>query len=554
MRIDTEQYRKLQNRVAVMEKSRDLWWHTWRELSDFFLPRRYPWLLTDKEHRSAQIRNRKILDSTSITALRTLSTGMMNGITSPARPWFRLRIAGFDEEELPHDAAVWLEEAARRMMQVMNESNFYNALGILYVEWPTFGTAAMGIYEDPDTVIRCRNYAVGEFAIDTDENNRVNRFSRKFQLTAEQAAGMFGIEALPETHQQNIKAGPPRSAQPVTIYHLVEPNDPDDGLVARSAEYRDLYWVAGHGEPELLSATPLREWRDIIPRWETYGTDRYGSSPCMDALPDVIQLQHLVKRRAQGLDKTVSPPMLVHHSLANRPKALDAGGVTYVSANDLSGGARPAFQIQIPFDEVRGEIQATQGRIQRVLFNDLFRMISELDTVRSATEIDARREEKLVLLGPVLQRFESEGLTPSIHRIFKICERQGVFPEPPPELEGAEINVQYVSIMSDAQRAVGTVSVERWLQLLGNVAQMAPQALDIPDWDELIREYADQIGVPKAMKRSREGVEAQRAQREQEQELAAAAEQGQQLASGAESLSRTEVGGGRNALQALLGD
>jgi hypothetical protein len=551
MQISTESHRRLNQRLSHMERVRAPWWHNWRELSDFFLPRRYPWLLTDKEHRSASVRNRQLLDSTSTTALRTLATGMMNGITSPARPWFRLRVAGFDDEFLEHEVKIWLEEAASRMMLVMSESNFYNALGILYIEWCCFGTASMSIYEDFDDVIRCHNHAIGEFFIDTDGDGRVTRHARKFSRTVEQVVDEFGIENVSTTVKGDYLAGDVRRTNPVYIYHLIEPNE---GEVRRSARYQETYWEVGKTPGQVLRRGPLDEFPPICPRWETYGSDVYGSSPCMDALPDVRQLQQMVKQRAKGLDKMVDPPMLINKKLASQRKSMLPGGYTYVSGNDLGQGAAPVYQIQIPFQELNADIAATQARIRQVLFNDLFRMISELETVRSATEIDARREEKLVLLGPVLERFESEGLSPCIDRIFNICLRAGLFPPAPEFLANLDLQVQYVSVLSDAQRAVGTVAIERYLQLIGNMAAMFPEALDVPDPEEIIREYAEAIGVKTRLQRSRAQTAEIKAQRDEAQQAEQTAMAGQALVGGAQQLSQTDVGGGQNALQALMGN
>jgi len=548
-----EEVRKLNERLAHMDRVRSPWWTVWRELSDFFLPRRYPWLLTDKETRSAGVRNRQLLDSTSITALRTLSTGMMNGITSPARPWFRLRLPGFDEELLTHEVQVWLEEAGERMHTVMAESNYYNALGIFYLEWCCFGTASMSIYQDYRDVIRCHNHAIGEFYLDTDEDGRVNRHARKFARTVEQTVSMFGLEACSETVQSDYRAGGLRMNNTVYICHLIEPNSPAAAGIRKSAPFREVYWEAGKGTDRVLRRGPLDEFPPITARWETYGTDVYGSSPCMDALPDVRQLQQMIKQRAIGLEKMVNPPMLFNQKLASKPKSMLPGGYTYVSGNELNEGARPVYQINIPFQELNADILACQARIRQVLFNDLFKMISELDTVRSATEIDARREEKLVLLGPVLERFEVEGLGPTINRIFNICLRAGLFPPPPPALAEVDIQVQYVSILADAQRAVGTVAIERYLQLIGNMAAIFPEALDVANPEEIIREYAESIGVKTKLQRSRQEVAERQAARQEQQAVEQAAIQGQALVGGAQQLSQTDVGGGQNALQALMG-
>ena len=554
MQVPIAETTRLVQQLKHMDKVRAPWWGVWREVSDYFLPRRYPWLLTDKEWKSASIRNNKLLDSTSVLSLRTLASGMMNGVTSPARPWFRLRIAGFEEEETPHDAKVWLDEAGRRMMLVMAESNFYNALGTLYLEWACFGTASMGIYSDYETVIRCYNYALGEFYIDVDYRGVVNRHGREFMRTVEQVVDEFGLENCSTQVQADYRAGKQRRNNPIRIAHLIEPNDPSEGLqVRKDAPWREVYWEKGGATGRVLAVRPLDEYPTISPRWEIYGGDVYGTSPCMDALPDAIQLQHMTRRAAQGLDKLISPPMLVNKSLAHRPKAMHPDSITYVNGQDLGQGAAPVYQVNVPFAELEGQRREIQARIARTLHNDLFRMISELDTVRSATEIDARREEKLVLLGPVLERFESEGLGPCIERIFHLCERAGVFPTPPESLAEVELKIQYVSVLSDAQRAVGTMPIERFLQVLGHTAQIFPDGLDTVDPIEMLRDYAEGIGLKSKLLRSREELEQIVQQREAQQAAEQAAEMGGALAQGAQTLSQTDLGGGQNALQGLLG-
>lgn len=550
--VPLEEMRKREARMAKLRLDRSPWESVWRELSDFFLPRRYLWLLTDKEVRSASVRNRRLLDSTSILALRTLATGMMNGITSPARPWFSLGQMGApDNEEVAREKAIWFEEAARIILNVMSMTNFYNAIGILYHEWCCFGTASIGIYENDETVFHCTNYALGEFYIECDYDGRVVGFGREFMRTVRQVVDQFGIENCSQATQADFRAGGVRLQNPVRISHFTEVNT---GSVRRSAKFVDLYWeTAKISEGRLLRQTPLDEFPHVIARWEVYGSDDYASSPCLDAMPDVMQLQQLVKRRAQGLDKVVSPPMLFNRTLANRPKSTLPGGETYVSGSDLTAGGRPLYQINIPFGELNNDIQTTKSSIREVLFNDLFKMISSLETVRSATEIDARREEKLVLLGPVLDRFFNEALTPAIRRIFNICRRRGLLPQEPASLAGTQLEIYYTGVLSDAQRAVGTAPIERYMQVLGGMAAIFPDdVLDVPNMEEMLREYGDAIGLKTKLQRSREEVASRREQREQQRSLQEAAVAGEALVGGAKQLSETDLGGGQNALQAML--
>jgi hypothetical protein len=554
MKIPTEIHAKINERAIALDLERQEWFSHWREVAEYFLPRRYPWLRTQKEQRTSELQNRKLLDSTSTLAIRTLASGMMSGITSPARAWFRLRFSGFTDAELSDAAKIYLGEVERRMATLMAESNIYNSLAVLYLEWCAFGTASMAIYEDYDDVFRCYNFPLGEFYIAMDATQRVDCHARRFSRTIKQAEQQWGSANLSASAQKSFKQGGAALSQQIEIMHLIEKNNPNDGVMPGSnAPFREIYWEVGTTNGEVLSIQPLYEWPCITPRWELIGNNSYGVSPAMDCLADVRSLQQLHLERASGLAKQVRPPMIVDQQLRNRPTALSAGGITYAATTNQNFGARPAYQINLPYGELRLDIDQLRQHIRETCKNDLFNMISQLDSVRSATEIDARREEKLIHLGPVFERFSNEGLDPMLRRIFGIMDRAGLLPEAPPELNGVELNVQYVSIMHDAQRSSGTMAIERYLQAVGQAAGVWPEARAIPNIDELMREYAEGIGIKPKGLNSREEVAAQREAAQAQEQLAQTAQVGNELAAGAKVLSEADVGGGMNALQAIMG-
>jgi len=202
---------------------------------------------------------------------------------------------------------------------------------------------------------------------------------------------------------------------------------------------------------------------------------------------------------------------------------------------------------------LKEDIAEVQGRIRSVFFNDLFLMISQLDTVRTATEIDARREEKLIQLGPVLERFENEGLDPAISRAYAIMDRARLFPPPPASLHGRQVKVEYVSVLAQQQRAASTASIERFSAQIGAWAAARPDVLDNVDFDEMAEEYGDLLGVSPRIIVASAKVAALRAQRAKGQAAQQAMQQTLAGVQGAQVLSKTEIGGGQNALGAILG-
>jgi hypothetical protein len=545
---DTEK-RRLETVISQLRIERYPFWTLWRELADYFLPKRYVWLQSDRERRIRNAKNPYILDSTGTKAARVLASGMMNGITSPSRPWFKLRVPGFDDEGGP--ITVWADEVARRMMKVMAESNFYNSMAILYLDLGVFGTASNLIYEDDITVIRCFNPALGEYYLGQDHRLQVNMFAREFCQTACQVVSWFGIENVSDTvkgYYNSTTAG--QTLTNVELVHLVEPNDGDSNIPPKF-KFRETYWEKGVPRANVLVQRGLNELPGVFPRWELTANDSYGTAPAMDALGDVIQLQQETKRKAQGLDKMINPPVVADLQLQHRPTALMPNGITYVAgANSI--GVKPLYEIRAPIQEMTQDIRDIQVRIRETFFNELFQMISQLDTVRSATEIDARREEKLVLLGSVLERFENEALDPAIDRIYSIMKRRNMLPEAPEEIQDQSIEIQYVSILATAQQALAAAPTERWVGLIGNLAGAVPEVLKIPDWDELIRSYGLDIGVAAKAMRPREDVEADAEDAKQNEAAAQGGQAGLAAVQAAKLLSETQVGGGSNALQQLL--
>lgn len=550
-----ERLRKHRETLNALESARSNWFAHWRELADYFLPRRYPALMSEREaqDRSRNYVNRKLLDGTSIIALRTLASGMMNGITSPARPWFKLGNSAM--KKLPPDspAAAWLSECREIMTQVFAESNFYNSVATLYFEWACFGTGGMTIEEDYDDVIRCTNMPIGEFFLDTDNTGRVSRVGRKFFMRLENMVEEFGLSELPEQLRLKFEQGGVARSTPYKVFYLAERNEEDAPGRLVQSPWRELYWVLDGNTSTYLAVRPLWSWKHITPRWEVLADDAYGTSPTMDALGDVKQLQDVVLKKAQGLGKMVRPPVIADMQLKNRATAFAEGGITWAPNYNANFGAKALMDLRMPFQELMSVEEELRTRIREFLHNNLFNMISQLETVRSATEIDARREEKLVHLSPVLERFYDEGLKPITKRVFDLCQRNGLFPEPPEEISGMEIDVEFKSILSDAQRASDTVAIERFFAFTGNLAGVYPEVAFIADSDFLIRQYAEALGVDPRGLKTIEQVEQRKAQEAESQQLAQQAAVGKDFAQGAAALGGVEVGGGRNAVQSLMG-
>jgi hypothetical protein len=281
----------------------------------------------------------------------------------------------------------------------------------------------------------------------------------------------------------------------------------------------------------------------------------------MDALPDVKQLQQEVRRKGQAIDKTVNPPMLADVQLKNQPASLLPGGVTYIAGmmQAANSGFTTAYGNWRPdIAAISEDLNEVRERIRKVFFNDVFQVISQFETRSnvSATEIDARRSEALIMLGPVLERIQHELLSPTIERVFAVMSRAGVLPPPPAEIQGANIDIEYISMLLQAQLASATSGIERTLQMAGSLAGLDPGVMDNIDTDFALAKYSTLMNNDPRIIRSPQQLQQirqMRAQQQQQEQQNAMADRAQKLSQGAENLSNVDVGGGKNAIQQMLG-
>jgi hypothetical protein len=470
----------LDSRMIGLRQSRYSWWVSWREVADYLLPRRYIWLSTPNElSRGAPI-NQHIIDPSGTKASQVCAAGMMSGITSPGRPWFKLTIPDMDAADTS-PVKLWLDEVCKRMQRVLAGSNYYSAKATQYHDLVVFGTAPMLINEDAEDVIRCVNPCAGEYFIANSPRLTIDTFYREFVQTVSQLVAEFGEDNVTDDVARMFKQGGAGLGREIKVFHCIEPNDSriGGGVLPSRFPWREVYWQAGSPQDKVLRLRPYHEQPFSCPRWDLAGNDAYGRSPGMDALGLVKQLQLEQRRKAQAIDKMVNPPLKAHVSMKNQPAVMLPGGVTYVTdMSAANSGIAPVYEVKPQLQEMIEDIQDVRANIGKMFFTDLWQMLANETKDMTAFEVAQRKEEKLIVLGPVIERNENEGLDPDLDRIFAIMNRRGMIPPAPPEIHGYPLQVQYVSMLAQAQRAASTGAMEQVMAFVGRLFAADPSAID----------------------------------------------------------------------------
>jgi hypothetical protein len=536
-------------RKTALWNERSSWFSHWREISDYLMPRQGRFFITDRNQ--GKKRHNNIYDSTGSKALNRLSAGLMAGMTSPARPWFRLAVA--DTKMMESDSVKqWLDDVSRLMREVFARSNCYRALHSMYKELGGFGTGANIIVSDFDNIIHMHPLTIGEYAISTNFKGMVDTLYREFDMTVSQMVGEFGKENCSKSVQESFTRG--NLDQWISVLHIIEPRADRDNKKrdSKNMPFKSCYIEsAGEDDDVMLRESGFRSFPAIAPRWDVSGGDIYGNSPGMEALGDIRQLQHQQLRKAEGIDYQVKPPVQIPISMKGQEHDLLPGGTSYYDLAAPSGGIKTAFDVNLNLQHLLMDIQDVRVRIKETFYEDLFMMIANDQRSNiTAREIAERHEEKLIMLGPVLERLHNEMLSPLIDITFEKIVEAGILPPAPPELQGVDLNVEFVSMLAQAQRAIGTGAVDRLLGTIGAIAQMKPEVLDKLDQDQLVDKYSDMLGVDPDLILADDKVAIIRQDRAKQQQAMQQAAMIQPMTDAAKTLSETDTEGD-NGLSAL---
>ena len=504
-----------------------------------------------------------IVDRTATLAGEICAAGLMAGLTDPDRDWaqFGPGIPGF---ELDQAGQQWYEDIRERYQYVLMHCNFYEMQAQHYDDVVFFGTSPIIDYADEETIINCRVPCSGEYLVGTGFDFSDEVLYEEYRLTVSQIVEGFGIENCPNDVQKLWRQKGGALENEFVIRHAIEPNFAIDdgaghayGVVGgdRDFTWREMFWLAGKKDIKPLSLAGFKEQPFAVSRWNVQGAEAYGRCVGENMLVDTIQLQFMTRQMATAVQKVNDPPMGADVSLMNQPTATNPGGITWM--NTGAGGEKkffPLYQINPRIDYYVQGIAAIAERLRETAFvpamQPLLNLREETKGQVTATEVDKTVEERLLPLGPVFGRIYSS-LRQRVRRHIAIMGRRGLIPPKPPSLRGVPTRIEFVSMLTAAQKATRTAAIARSSQFLGTLAGTWPEAKMLLDVEAAGREFNEGVGAPAGIIRSPQAFKrevAVAAKAAQQQTALAQTAQGAQAAA---ALGKTSLAPG-SALSALV--
>ncbi|MEW5705133.1 MAG: portal protein [Pseudomonadota bacterium] len=418
----------------------------------------------------------QVYDPTGIHACELLAAGLHGMATNPSSRWFSLRLA---DDELNEQEAVrgYLSDVEKLIWARLYApgANFTTTLHETYMDLGAFGTACIYIGTRKDSGgLLFQSRPMASIVIDENSEGRVDTVYRYHEYTVRQMVEMWPgkvSKAVQEKHDAQ------RYDERVAVIHVVAPNRERlyGSKAPKDMAYHSCYFE--QQESHKLEEGGYPEFPYLVPRWAKLNGEMYGRSPGMTALPDVKMLQAASLTTIKTLQKNADPPLFLPDDGFVGPVRTVPGGLNFYRGQREIVPMPTSIQgLQVALEWM----ESIRNRIRTVFFADILQIVTE--TEMTATEVMQRTTERMRILGPIIGRLEAELLGPLIERVFGILNRQGLLPLPPEEIQGSDMNVEYVSPIASAQKqtqAQGLVQVFQHLGVLGPeiAAQVAMQRM-----------------------------------------------------------------------------
>lgn len=508
-----------------------------QDLADYFAPNAVRFIARNinKPH----VKSKKILDSTTFIAVRNFASGMMTGATSPTRRWFKTGIMNRDNKKnkMSYAAKLWCSNQAELSRKILYASNFYQLLPEVYEQLGVFLFSCMAMEKDYDNVANFKVLPIGSYYYSKDGRGIVDTVCRNYMESAKNLVERYGLENCSDAVQQVYKAKPNDMFE---IVHFVEPNREykEGSPISAQKKFISVTYEVGNGTTSFLKKAGFDKFPYVVFEASCNGEDAYPSKGCgIYALPDAKQLMSMIKELGKAVKKMVSPAYQGSASLKNKRLSDNPG--FFNEDGDNGAGIRPIHEVNPQVLELKNIIAELRENIKSIFYNDLFAMIlNTAERGRTATEVNELKEEKLVLLSPLLEQIHT-ALKQILDWLFYTEMEAGILPEVPQELEGEEIEIEFISTLAQAMKAQNISSMERFITFTANMAQAVdPVLIKKIKGEKMIDDYADFANIDPNQIAPNEELEALRQQQAEKQ---AQAEQMQQLQAGSEMIKN--IGG-----------
>lgn len=480
---------------------------------------------------------RGVTDTEATIACERLAAAHQSHITPSYKVWFSyeaspsLVLSGDQGSEV--DA--WFARVTEVAAQALNESNFYSATHEVYVDRVGVGTGDLFCDKDAEGRLLFTRVPFKSYVAAEDHSGTVHLVGRKFEFTAQQMVEFFGADRVSAEVAGVYEDETQRYTRRFRLLHMVRKRErwtPGQRLHGRP--YESIYVEEGtrhvleHPDDEFNG---FDEFPYCVTRFTKWGSV-YGHAPGRRVWSDILKSQRHSRIEDVLAELRAFPRVFKSANMVNSVDFRPAGE-TVLSEEDARQQLPREWGTVGDWAGCETVLARCHDNIRKAYYTDVLQMFEDEPGNKTATEINARLEDRLVAFGQTFSQFVSD-FRPLMQRIFYLLYRMGRFPEPPEVLKRqsageyvcypdgmvmlVEPGVVYNSKFAQMLRELQNSGMQQALGLLGNVVGLGPEGeavKDLVDFDFVYRKLCRGLAVPEGFFLTAAKVREVRARREE---------------------------------------
>jgi hypothetical protein len=458
--------------------------------------------------------SKELYDDTAVWCNQMFANGLASNLIPKSDRWFYLRVQGVPQGQLSPEEVSFLQACEDRILHefALPQSQFYSSSHECFLDIGAYGTSPVQISE-VDGVINFRSRPLADVFFDTDQYGTVDTVHYRCYKTARQLMQAFpGIEDMrgfnPDDSVHN------KYELVYSIYPNTDKAAKKGSRVGKGRKYTVTYWCPKMPEPILESGSSYFTF--LVPRWSKLADEVYGRGPAFSCLSQIRALNKMVKEALTSAEYLNFPTLTAEEDSIMLPMKYGSRQIMFhepgsEKPSPILAGNQPQYVMQM--------IEMYRDSVNRAFFVDQI-IRQEKKERQSVLEIQDVRGQMLNQLSPLLNRMESEYLSPAIEATFELLLRQNQLPERPESLDGATLEVAYSSPSSQSQFSSRLADISAFMKDIAPLAQVNPEILQSLNEQKLFESYAKYRNLdPSVIKTAEEVQQIQQQQAEQEAQM-----------------------------------
>lgn len=518
----------------------------WIDLLQWALPHRAKWLTSQNP---GARNNRHIVDPTHILALRSYVAGFLEGNTSASRPWYRQGHPDEDRNRFPENRE-WLDKLTRSTLNILSNSNFYNAAGLFYYEFGVVNTGAYLIDELKSGRLFFHNLVPGSYYVIN------NAFGEAVVMVIEKS---FNVKALVDKYwdpdlsdRKNWNKFSPsvkkmydesNYKEKIAVVQVIKENPHFDVNELPVGDNRR--WVSieyelssegranfseginnGYGGIDLTRDDSQQYLRIefskrkpfIVGKSDTSGNFEYGEKgPTLDCLGLIKSLNKKAISKDQAIEQMLRPALQGPANLKKSYVTTQSNSFVPLDATSLKIGGRlqSIFEVNPAIAALLQDQTDLRGMVDKLYYADFLLFLSKNPKTRTATEAAAVVQEQQLIIGPNLQSLNYTHNVPVVDFVTDYALDEDPFlPPPPPGLQGSFLRTDFISTFAQAQKMADLPNINQYIAKMAEIAALDPRIWDKVNIDKIADLYEDRLFLPAGLNNAQSKVEKMRAQQQ----------------------------------------